>query len=162
MPILNSTKSGKHAIPLTTQYLLDHHWNYRRNNDATDIDRYHIWKNKNHCLSLDDEAAISIFLEFETIDYDYRFDVKTIADLDLVELFWKKTQSCIHEDAIKVLEQNQANLHRTENTKWTMASDYFITSFPSKDYDKDYESIDSYYQPWKLKNKKNYFASYFK
>lgn len=163
MSILKSTKSGKCVVPLTIEYLTDHHWRFKAHSKVSAIDYDVIWKNKDHCLNIkrDDFRSVSyLYLKFETQKYIYKFKVLTVSDLDLVEKFWQKSKTAITKEAIDILRQNESNLTEENNALWEYSENYytlnrFYIEYP--EYDKDVSS-----QMWKTKNSKNYFASYFK
>jgi len=162
MSILNSTKSGRTVVPITIKYLTDRHWRFKAHSKFSPVDYDIIWKNSSHCLRIkrDNFREVQyLFLEFETTPYTYRFTVKTVGDLDLVEEFWKKTQTGIHEDAIDVLRRNPENLTVEDNGFWEFST--ASLEFGKYAYS-EYDNKDFTDQPWKTKNKKNYFASYFK
>lgn len=164
MSILKSTKSGKSAIKLTITYLTDNHWHWKAPSNVADIDYNKIWKNNKDYLNLTydrDRNITSIYLRYCTERFAYTFQVKTLADLDIVERFWQK----LHKDkgnAVKFLKENAPSTQISEepNTFWDSGYTNEIDKriIKSMSY-KDYETQDYNYS-WKPV--KNYFASYFK
>lgn len=163
MSILKSTKSGKYVVPLTIEYLTDHHWRFKAHSKVSAIDYDVIWKNKDHCLNIkrdDFRSVMYLYLKFETQRYIYKFKVLTVRDLDLVEKFWQKSKTDITKEAIDILRQNEANLIEEENPLWEYSENYYTFNGNYNvytDYGKDVSC-----QTWKTKKSKNYFASYFK
>lgn len=163
MSILKSTKSGKYVVPLTIEYLTDHHWRFKAQSKVSAIDYDVIWKNKDHCLNIkrdDFRSVMYLYLKFETQKYIYKFKVLTVSDLDLVEKFWQKSKTAITKESIDILRQNEANLTEENNALWEYSENYYTLNRNYNvytDYGKDVSC-----QTWKTKNSKNYFASYFK
>lgn len=162
MGILSSTKSGKSIVPLTINYLTEKHWRFKAPSRVAQIDYDVIWKNKCNYLKIKRDGfrmVQYIYLEFDAQKYTYKFTVKTLGDLELVEKFWQKSKNAVTKEAIDVLKQNEQNLKIEDNNLWDY-SDYSVTydKISKYSYKEYYESNDKS-QPWKNKNK--YFASYF-
>lgn len=159
MSILKSTKSGKAAVALTMDYLLNHHWCKRASNDIAAIDDTRIWKNKKDFLYITyapDGSFSSFSLRYSTEKFVYTMTVRTLTDLEIVEQFWRK----IHTDkgnAVKFLKQNVPDLQEEENTFWSASYTNEINRKIISRIDYRSEAIDRSWKP-----QKNYFASYFK
>jgi hypothetical protein len=165
MSILKSTKSGKSAIALTIDYLLEHHWCKRAPNDIAIIDDKKIWKNTKKFLYINYEGNhISSFsLRYSTNKSTYTMYVRTIADLEIVEQFWRKTNILNNqENAIKFLKEKVPDLVEESCAFWDSSVEDFTFKINEKILgyvDGNYKTKDSN-KSWVPK--KNYFASYFK
>lgn len=159
MSILKSTKSGKSAVALTLDYLINHHWCKRCPSDTATIDDMRIWKNKKDFLYITytPEGSISSFsLRYSTEKFVYTMTVRTLTDLEIVEQFWRK----MHIDkgnAVKFLKQNVPDLQEEANTFWSASYTNEINRKIVSRMDYRSEAIDRSWKP-----QKNYFASYFK
>ncbi len=159
MSILKSTKSGKAAIALTIDYLREHHWCKRASNDVAAIDDTKIWKNTKDFLYITyapDGSFSSFSLRYSTEKFIYTMTVKTLADLEIVEQFWRK----MHKDkgnAVKFLKQNVPDLQEESNTFWDSSYTNEINRKIISRIDYQSDAIDRSWKP-----QKNYFASYFK